>query len=99
MHGLRVPTIPVVLPNLVVFAQLTGGLGKVPFFVEVVEASEGKAVYRTPTHHLDFASRLAVVHLALTIRDCRIPRSGEYLVELYRNQQFLTDARLSVTRK
>ena len=84
---------------MTVFVQLVGGLGKIPFHVEVVEAGTGEVVYRTRTNHLLFYSRLVAMHMALTIHGCPFAYAGVYLVELYCNEQFVADTRLIVHRQ
>ncbi len=77
-----------------VFAQLTGGQGQVPFFVDIVFASQNELVHTTAPRHLTFRHRTELVQLALALDECSFPRPGMYLVELYCDNTWVADAPL-----
>jgi hypothetical protein len=77
-----------------VFAQLTGGLGQVPFFVDILFRPRDELVRTTEVRHLQFSDREAVVQLALEIEGCRFPDPGPYLIELYCDNQCVADVPL-----
>src|SRR5581483_2746540 len=74
-------TFPFHLGRLCVFAQLTDGLGRFPGHVEIVNATTGDRIYRTPEHELTFPSRTRLVYANFRILDCSFPEPGRYLVE------------------
>jgi hypothetical protein len=76
-----------------VFAQLTNGLGAVPFFVDVRDAETDTLVHTTKTRHLNFPDRTTVMQLALTIEGCRFERPSLYLIELFCDNTWVCDAR------
>ena len=76
------------------FAQLTGGLGLVPFFVLMKYAATDAYVYQTPTLTLRFPTRSVVVHMSRAITNCVFPWPGLYLAELHCNNQWIADTTL-----
>jgi hypothetical protein len=66
-----------------VFAQLVGGLGEVPFHVDVLFRPRNELVWTTEARRLRFPDREVVVQLALEIQGCPFPEPGPYLLELY----------------
>lgn len=82
---------PHTIEQFCVFAQLTNGLGRIPFFVDVRFAEMDKVVRTTNTRELIFPSRNAVVHLALAVEKCTFERPGLYLVELFCDNTWVCD--------
>jgi hypothetical protein len=62
--------------QFVIFAQLTGGLGQTPFFIDIRYAAVGSLVHTTSAQLLQFPHRDKLVHLVYTIRDCLFPHQG-----------------------
>ena len=81
---------------LVIFAQLIGGLGQVPFYIDVRYAADGTLVHTTSTQGLHFPNRDKLVQMAYTIQGCLFPLPGIYLVELYCNNQWVADTTLEL---
>jgi hypothetical protein len=77
-----------------VFAQLTNGLGAVPFFVDIRFAQTEELVWTTEVRELVFLNRNSVVQLVLTIEGCRFNRPGLYLLELFCNNTWVCDTQL-----
>lgn len=77
-----------------VFAQLVGGQGKVPFFVDIRYAPTDELVYLTETKALDFPDRETIVQMAVGIEGCTFEKPGLYLLELFCDNQWVCDARL-----
>ena len=94
--SIRADDYPYIHPQFVVFAQLCGGLGQVPFFIDVLFASTGKLVHTSTARLLKFAHRDQVVHLSFTIPGCIFPQPGIYLVELHCNAQWVADVKLEL---
>ncbi len=77
-----------------VFAQLINGLGRVPFFIDIRDATRDQLIYTTQINHLSFPDRNTVVQLALSIEQCLFPQSGMYFVELYCDNTWVCDTSL-----
>jgi hypothetical protein len=88
---------PYVHPQFVVFAQLFGGLGRVPFYFDVRFPSTSELVHTTlPPRFLNFSHRDQVVQLSFTINGCTFAQPGVYLVELFCNAQWVADTKLEL---
>jgi hypothetical protein len=94
-NSIRAASYPHRAKDFVVFAQLTQGLGRVPFCVEVrLGSTTGPLAYVSNVHHLRFPHRDMVVQLAYTVTGCRFPQPGIYLVELHCAGQWVADTTL-----
>lgn len=82
---------PFCLGHLCVFAQLIGGVGKVPIHVEIVNAKTEEVVYAFPEERLRFLTRQTTVSACFRIRNCLFSNPGEYIVELYSRDTFIDD--------
>jgi hypothetical protein len=81
----------------VIFAQLHGGLGYVPFHIDIREGSiTGPLVYLSNVHQLWFPHRDFTYQLAYAVPSCRFPRPGMYLVELFCNACWVADVNLEL---
>lgn len=80
--------------QIVVFAELVGGLGNLPFTIEIVNARSGATIFRTRERVLRFKDRLEVMQLAHAIHFIRFSSPGVYFVQLWCNNRFIADARL-----
>src|SRR5262245_10442258 len=95
-NSIRPQRYPHVQQQFVIFAQLAGGLGQVPFYFDVRFAPTDQLVHTTTTQTLQFARRDSVVQLAYTIQGCRFAQSGVYLVELFCDGQWIADTSLEL---
>lgn len=77
-----------------VFAQLLNGLGRIPFFIDIRDATHDQLIYTTQINHVSFPDRITVVQLALSIEQCLFPQSGMYFVELYCDNTWVCDTSL-----
>src|SRR5262245_31014136 len=83
-NSMRLKQFPYVHPQFVAFAQLCGGLDRVPFYFDVRFATTNELVHTTlPPRFLNFAHRDQVVQLSYTISNCPFAQPGFYLVELF----------------
>lgn len=82
---------PYHLPRLCVFAQLAGGVGMLPFRVDVVDAQDQSIVYTSPEWQVRFRNRHTTVSACFRVLDLPFPRPGVYIVELYAQNTFLDD--------
>jgi hypothetical protein len=80
----------------VIFAQLIGGLGHVPFYLDVTLARTAQVVHTTSTQVLGFSRRDKLVQMVYTMQGCRFPVPGVYLVELYCDGQWVADTSLDL---
>lgn len=95
-NSIRPPQYPYIHPHFVVFAQLCGAVGQVPFYIEVRFAPNGIRVGSTKARLLNFAHRDQVVQLSCTIPGCPFSQPGVYLVELVCNGQWVADTKLDL---
>ncbi|MCI0351656.1 MAG: hypothetical protein L0Z53_19725 [Acidobacteriales bacterium] len=65
-NSIRPPKYPHKQQQFVIFAQLTQGLGQVPFYLDVRFSATDQLVHTTSTQTLHFPNRHRVVQLALT---------------------------------
>ena len=74
--------LPVVLPVLCVYLQLTGGRGTGAVQVVATEADTGDPVFASPAYTVTYPpDPLLVVPLMIRILNCRFPRTGLYWIE------------------
>lgn len=89
---LRPQTYPHALPYLVIFAQLTGGVGDVPFYLEVRRERDDDLTRATAIHTLHFPNRTSCVPLALTLEALVFHEPGVYVVSLFCHNRWVCDA-------
>jgi hypothetical protein len=80
-NAIRPESYPHTQGRFCVFAQLVGGLGNVPFFVDVVRRADDAVIHTTETRSLQFPSRTKVVQMALATEGCPFPGAGDSLVQ------------------
>jgi len=80
----------------VIFAQLTAGLGQLPFYLDIRFMGDGSLVHTTLPKMLHFPHRDKLVQMAWTIQGCSFPEPGRYLVELICNGQWVADTTLEL---
>ena len=90
-NSIRPLNYPHVQKHFVVFAQLLGGLGQIPFYIDVRSATDGSQVHSTTAKLLQFARRDQLIQMAHSIHNCRFPQPGIYLVELICQGQWVAD--------
>jgi hypothetical protein len=95
-NAIRPPSYPHVQQYFVIFAQLNGGLGSVPFYFDVSLLQTGQLIQTTNTHVVQFPSRHKLVQLAYAMQGCLFPSSGDYLVELFCDGQWVADTTLAL---
>jgi hypothetical protein len=95
LYGIFDAIRPAVYPHLrkqfVVFAQLVGGLGDVPFFVDIRREGDDQGIYTTVVHTLRFPTRTTLMQLALTVENVRFPGTGVYVVDLFCHNEWVCD--------
>jgi hypothetical protein len=100
LYGIFTAIRPAVYPHvrrhLVVFAQLTGGLGDVPVSLDVRREGEDVGIHTTPVINLRFPNRTVVVQLAVTIEGCRFPEPGVYVVDLFCHNTWVCDTTVTL---
>ena len=95
-NSIRAPTYPHVQQHFVIFAQLIGGLGQIPFYFDVTLSQTGQLLHTTNTHVLNFPRRDKLIQLAYTMQGCLFPARGVYLVELFCDGQWVADTSLDL---
>jgi len=91
---IHAPRFPVTHPQLSVFASLTGGRGKVPLLIRVVDANELRSPLVQGRGQVEFQNPLAVANLALQFHGLVFPEPGEYRVQLMSRGELLREAKL-----
>lgn len=82
--------------QFVAFAQLIGGLGQIPFYLDIRFAATDQLVHTTSTKFLLFPHRDKLVQMAHTFQSCPFAQSGIYLVELFCDGQWVADTSLEL---
>lgn len=96
-NSIRPRIYPFVAKGFVVFAQLAGGLGQVPFHIDIRTATTATPVnYMSNTHFLQFQTRDSLVQLSYTVPACTFSQPGLYLVELFCDNQWVADTTLQL---
>ena len=90
-NAIRPAVYPHIRRQLVGFAQLTGGLGDVPFFLDIRSEQTGILVRSTATRSIHFPDRTAVVQLAVTIEGIQFSEPGLYVVDLFCHNTWVCD--------
>jgi hypothetical protein len=93
-NAIRPATYPHTQQRFCIFAQLVGGLGQVPFFIDIRYAATDGLVYTTARNVLSFPDQMTVVQVALAIEGCQFEQPGMYLVELFCDNAWVCDATL-----
>jgi len=83
-------------PRIVVFAQLTGGLGAVPFFVDIRREGEEDGIHTSTVQTIIFPNRIRLMQLALTIENIRFPEPGVYVIDLFCHNTWVCDTTLTL---
>ena len=95
-NAIRAPQYPHRQGHFVIFAQLLGGLGQVPFYFDIRYAADGTPVHSTKARLMYFPNRDTIVQMAYTMQDCPFPQPGIYLIELFCNGQWVGDTTLKL---
>ena len=93
-NAVRVPTdaaFPYTLGKLCVFAWLRGGQGKVKTRVDIVRASTGMLIHKTPDFLIHFVERNTSVFAKYKIERCQFWQPDDYHVEFYCEDDFIDD--------
>lgn len=93
-NAMRASSYPHTQGRFCVFAQLVNGLGRIPSFIDIRDATHNQLVYTTQINHLSFPDRNRVVQLAVSIEQCVFAQTGMYLVELYCDNTWVCDTTL-----
>jgi hypothetical protein len=95
-NALRPPGYPHIQQRFVMFAQLVGGLGTIPFYFDIRHAATDQLVHSTTTQALRFPHRRKLVQLAYTMTACPFPQQGIYVIELFCDGQWVADTTLEL---
>jgi hypothetical protein len=93
-NSIRARSLPHSGTRVVVFAQLTGGVGVVPARVEVRHALRDEVVCTAEPLSLHFPDRLKIVQMSTVLTRCVFLYPGMYTVELFCHNQFVCDTAL-----
>lgn len=88
---------PLFHPHLYVYAALTGGRGKIPLRLEVVDADDDSEPLVSVDGEVDSQSDpRAIQEIAIGCTGLLFPKPGEYRIALYANNEFMVERRLLV---
>lgn len=90
-NAIRPDHYPHTQESVACFAQLLGGLGDVPFHIDITRAEDEIVIHYTPVLILHFPNRNTILQLAITIEGCIFEKPGVYLVELYCDNRWVAD--------
>ncbi len=93
-NSIKAASFPHAAKDFVVFAQLSNGLGQVPFYIDIRFAPTNHLIFTSNVHQTRFPNRHMTVQIAYTVPSCKFPQAGLYLVELYCNNQWVADTTL-----
>ena len=82
-NAIRPAIYPHVRKQIVVFVELTGGLGHVPFFFDIRRAMDDEVIRTTGVKSIHFPDRTSSIPLAMTLEGMRFAEPGVYVVNLF----------------
>ncbi len=97
--AVRVPDgapFPFCLSRICVFVWWRGGLKNITSRIDIVQASTGDVVRRTPDIPTVFKDRTSSLYSLYRIEDCVFPEAGVYSIELFCNNTFVEDQAIEV---
>lgn len=77
--------------SFVCFAQLIGGLGNVPFYIDIRRADDERLIRNTDVRLLHFPDRTFQRQIVVNVEGCMFEEPGVYLVELYCDNTWVAD--------
>ena len=92
----RVKQFPFVLGKLCVFAQFRGGLGEVPFCIEIAHADTGDLIPISARFIVSFKDRITRVDVKCNLTRVVFLSPGTYIVSMYCNEEFVDDQPIRV---
>ena len=88
---------PLIHPLLFVYAALTGGRGKIPLRLEVVDADDDSEPLTALNGSIDSKSDpRGIQEIAFCLPGLQFPKPGEYRIALHANDEFMVERRLLV---
>ena len=93
----RASSFPHVLGKLCVFSPFRGGLGVIPFRIEITQAETGELIGYPVSFTLSFKDRTVRQDVRNKIKPVVFPSPGTYFVALYCNQEFVDDQPIRLT--
>jgi hypothetical protein len=91
IHGFR---FPLTQPQLCVHLSLTGGRGKTPIVIRIVDSDEARPPIIEGKATVEFKNPRAIANLALQFHGLTFPQPGEYRVQLYSKDELLREIRM-----
>ena len=98
-NAIRPDGFPHTQNSFICFAQLLGGMGDVPFHIDVKRAADSRLINCSNVHRLRFPNRDTLLQLSFTMKDCVFDSPGVYLIELYCDNIWIGDTTLQVREK
>lgn len=88
---------PLTHPILTVYACLTGGRGRIPIRIELVDVDEQRDPVLVQEGEVEFTDPRQVVELTFEAAGLKFPEPGEYRLKLLANREFLMERRIYAT--
>lgn len=95
-NTIRPAIYPHVRSRLVVFVQLSGGLGDTPLFFEIRREQDDELIRMTAERVIRFAERVSLVNVATTLEGVRFAEPGVYVVSLFCHNTWVCDTAVTL---
>jgi hypothetical protein len=95
----RVPAdrgFPYTLGKICVFVWWRDGAGEIRTRVEIADATSDERIHETQTFVLRFQQRTGTIFARYLIAGCTFPHAGNYVVEVYCEDEFVDDQLIRV---
>lgn len=89
---------PVIVPRLCIYAELTGGRGKMHMAVRLIDADEVRPPVAVMEFEAEFHDPIAINQLATGLVGLVFPEPGEYRLQLIGEGELLLERRLVVVQ-
>jgi hypothetical protein len=87
---------PYVHAHFVVFAQLTNGLGDVPFYFEIRRDRDDELIRRSADRTIRFVDRVSIIQVVMTLDDVLFSEAGVYVVSLFCHNTWVCDTAVTL---
>lgn len=96
LNALRPVAYPYTRHQLVLFVQLAGGIGDVPFFFDIRKEGADDPIHTTLVRTMRFPDRTTVLQLAMTVDGVQFPEPGLYVVDLFCHDTWVCDTTITL---
>ena len=86
-----------IIEEFCVFFDFVGGVAESIIRVEICDPRSDTVVFRTADRVVRFSGRHTTVAVNFRLKDIAIPDPGDYIIEVYCNNEFVDDRLLRIT--